>query len=80
MNRNKDLDEKEIEELKKTAKKVGRSIIAWYGSGPVDWTLTSSLSLGAGPLAGKLMRFHRKRLRKKVVVDGREGGVREGNR
>ena len=77
---NEELNDKEIEELKKIAIKVGRSIIAWYGSGPVDWSLTSSLSLGAGPVAGKLMRFHRKRLRKKVVVDGREGGVREGNR
>ena len=58
-------DESYDEELKHMARKVGRSVAAWYGSGaPVEWTLTSPLSLGVGPTAGRMMRFHRKRLRK----------------
>ena len=58
------LEEEINDKLKHMARKVGRSVAAWYGSGaPVEWTLTSPLSLGVGPTAGRMMRFHRKRLR-----------------
>lgn len=58
-------EDKEAEELKRLALKVGRSIEAWYGGGSVTWTMTSSLALGVGPTAGMMLRLHRRRLTKR---------------